>query len=366
MESPLDVAKRTGTWWTNPWWEGEIYQAHSHMSVSAIRDAVEVLKNGFDARWTQKAIKVGPPNAVLARLVGGTGLWFFEDIMTLARTISALSGAQGLARKLNDLIGERTHATLFELQIAELLGGDGWALEFPPESTSPTPDIVASKAGRIVAIECKKLGEELWEEWARQLGIEALRAATGFHMRQDRAVDIEFDQRLSELLTSDEDASRGLLDEILSRVSGAAASLLEQETVPAEVDIACIASIAVSPRREGHAGSAGGIEISEHRKTRRIIQNGVLRALPQLDRYENSLVAVFSENIPRASLFDVAMSGYMRGKARQFPNLAAVLVVSHSATYEFRPPFLWTHPSPKDAGLLQEISTSLRKSLPLV
>lgn len=58
MESALDVLKRTGVWWSDPWWEAEEYQAK--LGLAEIRARIAGLTSIFDRSWILRALEVGP------------------------------------------------------------------------------------------------------------------------------------------------------------------------------------------------------------------------------------------------------------------------------------------------------------------
>lgn len=362
METPLEVAKRTGIWWSDPWWEGADYQ--QVLPLAEIKSRIEHLTMVFDQAWMRRATEFGPPNAVIPLLLGGRGLWPFQDIMSLGRTIRAIAQAPGFHRKVSDLIGEKSHATLFECQAAELIGQDKWRISFPAEAEYPTPDIVGEKDGGTVSIECKRLEPQGWEKWARNLGMSVITAPL---VRQlDKCVtNIEFDQRLTELLTQDEKTSDGLLAEVAERVASLLSDISEAKTLPATRRIEDVVSVSVDHYQgDGHQGAAGGIGISPHAKARRIMHK-VLEALPQVSSSETGVVAVFTDYIPSAELIDLAMAAQLRAHCARFANLAHVLVLTHSTVFEVIRPVLWSHPNPKAPKVAQAVLDTFEKSLPL-
>lgn len=359
MESTFEVIKRTGTWWADPWWEGEQYQ--SKIPLHEIRNHITSLSRVFDEPWVRKAIEAGPPNAILARLVGARGLWPFEDLMSLGRTIKVVSGARGFDRKVDSFIGKKSHATLFECQIAELFGQNHWHVSFLPECDRPTPDILIERDHRLAAVECKRLEEEAWEKWARELGMNILSVPV-IRELDNRTTSIEFDQRLTELLTKDDEASKGLLAEIVERVKSLFVAL-RTDPLPAKRSIPGVVSVSVDHGPSGHQGSAGGIAISPHAKTRRIMHK-VTEALPQIGSSETGIVAVFSDYVPNPDLLDVAMAAQLRANPAKFEGLAHVLVVTYSTIFEITPPVLWSHPNPKAPEMARATADSLKSALP--
>lgn len=361
FESVEEKLKRVGHWWSRRWWEDEPYQVK--LPLTEIRARVDCLATVFDEEWLKKALQAGPPNAILARLAGSSGMLPFQWMMSLGRTIRAVASAEGFERKRTDFIGQKSHATLFECDVAALLIDDGWGVRFPASGTSPTPDIVAHKAGRTIAVECKLLQREHWEKWASNLGFQVL-TAPGTRAASDRSVEIAFDQRLTELLTGDSAASQGLLEEIVSRVDAMLADIERSGDIPAIREIPEVVSVSVSKREGNNSGGAGGIAISAHAKTRRVIQR-VLDATAQIAPFETGVVAVLSDYVPSPELFDVAINAQLRGNAEKLANLALVLVVPHGSDFDYMAPLIWRHPNPQKGEVATAALDSLTRQLRL-
>lgn len=114
-------------------------------------------KGLFDETWTRRALEIGPPNAVIPILFGGKGLWPFQNLMWLAHIARAVSRFPTVRRPLRELIGSRTKATLFELEVAAWFVEQGWEIEFlKPSNDRRSPDIRIQKGALCSSIECKR------------------------------------------------------------------------------------------------------------------------------------------------------------------------------------------------------------------
>jgi hypothetical protein len=94
---------------------------------------------------------------VIPILFGGKGLWPFQNLMWLAHIARAVSRFPTVRRPLRELIGSRTKATLFELEVAARFVEQGWGIEFlKPCNDRRSPDIRIQKGALCSAIECKR------------------------------------------------------------------------------------------------------------------------------------------------------------------------------------------------------------------
>ncbi len=188
-------------WWTDPWWEGSEYQAEHGVSLAQIRAPIDALKSLFGETWTRRAIEVGPPNAVLPVLYGGQGLWPFQNLIWLGNIALALSRVPSTDRVIRDLIGPKTRAALFEMEVGSWFSELGWDIEFlKPSTERKRPDIAISSGNIASAIECKRFDSEKWEEWAEALSMKLIQRSAPDGATAVPSHDILFEPRLSDLV----------------------------------------------------------------------------------------------------------------------------------------------------------------------
>ena len=298
-------------WWTDPWWEGSEYQAEHGVSLAQIRAPIDALKSLFGETWTRRAIEAGPPNAVLPCSLWRTGALAVSE-PHLAGVILRwrLSKVPSTDRLIRDLIGPKTRAALFEMEVGSWFSELGWDIEFlKPSAERKRPDIAISSGNIASAIECKRFDSEKWEEWAEALSMKLIQIRSA----PDGATaapshDILFEPRLSDLVWGSDPIKMGILDELADRISAAVRQSLSANP-PCPVRIAGVAEIRPRPENPGSQRGIGGIEITPQGKTRRIVTNGVLDAAQQLHAYRPGAVVVGADFTPPAELVDVVLCG---------------------------------------------------------
>jgi hypothetical protein len=175
MNSIHDIST-TSLWWSDSWWEDPSYQNYTRLTLAEVRARIAVLGRCFTAEWMQRGYQAETPNAVIPLLSRGTGLWPFQHLMWLGGIFCPLADVPTLRRPLDDPIGPKSRATLFELETASWFANRHWEIEFPfARRDKKTPDIYIQKSGVQSAIECKKIEPEQWEEWAEKLSLAVIR-----------------------------------------------------------------------------------------------------------------------------------------------------------------------------------------------
>jgi hypothetical protein len=217
------VAASDSNWWGDPWWEQAEYQTESGLSLQEIRSTVDALKSLFNAPWTSRALQAGAPNAVLAILYGGRGLWPFQSLMELGRIAMALRDVPTVRRPLAELNGQKSRSALFELEVASWFIEDSWEVEFmAPEPGHRTPDLSITKDGVSSDVECKRLEPDQWEEWASALSMDLIQRVNSCTNPQSPCFEIVLEPRLSDLRQGDGAISDALRSEIVDQVAAAA------------------------------------------------------------------------------------------------------------------------------------------------
>ncbi|WP_148044673.1 hypothetical protein [Stagnimonas aquatica] len=332
----------TGMWWDPPWWDDSALAVNAGSNIEEVRELIEVLKRYFDSDWTRKAAQDGRANAIIRFLWNGTGIWPLQDLLRLAHVMRRLDNAEGLGKKLSDLVGHKSHSTFFEFCIASRLAEPGCSVEFLPESNDArTPDLRVREGTYSFDVECKNLERDQWELWVQRLQADVIRPIGVGSGWNGIEVNVELSSRLSDLhfidKKGDDGLSSAIRDEIAARIENQI-SEVDISKLPHEVSMPGVARIRVQERvADGVGGSVGGIEISPVAKLRKIIVNGVLPALGQLAASECGIVAVRSEHLPDALLFEIAMDALAKAKPDAMSRIAGVALFS-----PIQPEIFWT------------------------
>jgi hypothetical protein len=342
-------------WWSDPWWEHSDYQHDSGLSLDQIRSAIDALTGLFDETWTRRAVEVGPPNAVIPILFGGTGLWPFQNLMWLAHIARAVSRFPTVHRPLRELIGSRTKATLFELEIAAWFVRQGWDIEFlKPCNDQRSPDIRIQKGALCSAIECKRFEAEQWEEWVSELSWTLIRRLQTHAPSDVPRFDIIFEPRIFDLVWDDAVVRKAILEEVAQRIEDAVRHALHS-TSPTSISVPGLANIRFEPGtdRDGlHA--IGGGEASLQAKMRRIVRNGILEAAQQLSLHAPGVVAISSDFTPPQPLVDSTLGGIVRADATLLQSVGAVVIAGSDAST-----VVWENPAWADHPVCRELRATL-------
>lgn len=350
-----DISK-ADLWWSDPWWEDTSYQNDTGLSLGEVRARVAVLMAIFNREWIERAYQAGPPNAIIPLLSGGTGLWPFQHLMWLGEIMCPLANVPTLRRPLDDLIGPKSRATLFELETASWFASRQWDVEFPnARRDKKTPDIYIQKSGVHSAIECKNIEPEQWEEWAGQLALAVLRRMDDSLIAHDVSFDVLFAPRLSDLNCGPEPLRREIINEFADRIARA---LIEAQPIAKSVQalrIPGIADIKFFPERQASQRGVGGIEISPHAKMRKILQNAVFVGAQQLAEGVPGAVVVHSDYAPAYDLADAVLRAANRSDPSLMRSTAYVVIVS-----TINPPIVWQNPSLVDHPVSQALADVLK------
>lgn len=249
-------------WWSNPWWEAPDYQLDYGLSLEQIRHTVERLRHLFDESWVQDAFSAGARNAILPILFGGQGLIPFENLMWLGRIAVSVAPIPTVARPLRELIGPKTQATLFEMEVASWAVQTGWEIEFlKPGGDGKTPDLKVRKGDQTSWIECKRFEPDDWEGWATELVHQINGHVHTKGGSQSPSFDIQFEPRLCDLIWQEDPIRRAVLEEIAVCIADAVVKAFSN-TLPTSVRIPNIAEIRVRNDWNTTQRGIGGIQIS--------------------------------------------------------------------------------------------------------
>lgn len=314
----------TGRWWEDDWWEGNYRLDHP---VEKVQAAVHTLREFFTAEWTLGQFATGLHHPIIVKLCFERGRNAAHFLVSTAECFRLLSDANGFARKFTDLASEKYWATWLELETAAMLVGSGCAVEFPAESESKTPDIIATTNGQTVAIECKRLEEERWEGLMSDLMRKIIFAIPDKFEGREIVVKISLEDRLSEILVTDADINKAILEEIGGRVKNAVLEALRTQHLPIDIKIAGIGKALILPKDQGLFGSIDGMHVSRTAKLRRTLQNGLFRAVEQLQGDLPGIVVINSDFAPDAELARTVFDAITRARRDTYRNILAMIIV---------------------------------------
>lgn len=328
----MSETRRLVKWWAHePWWEDGIYFRHLPGGLERVRAAVNSLSKHLNRNWWEKVQRDGGPNIVAAHLIG-KGLSRLAFIVNLGETLSALEKARGFVAKVRDLKGHKSAAVLLELQVAKLFTDAGFVVAFPKEGGSRSPDLIVEGEGGRLAVECKHLEREQWEEWGDQL-MRRLVHVTG--LPPGLAVNVELEPRLSEIRLQDKDCqgftafiAEAICERTRSSVAAAIARYQESpHLLPMKFDVPGLGRGRLTKKTDGAGSSVTGFEISPVAQLRRILTNGLLRASEQLPADRPGLVVVQCDHMPEPYLAHLALDAAARADDARLGHVRALLIL---------------------------------------
>lgn len=329
------------------------------MSLETIRSRMDALVDLFDEEWTRGAIEAGVPNVVLTILYGGKGLMPFENLMWLGRIAVAVSGLASVHRPMRDLSGQKTRATLLEMEVASWFVEQGWEVEFlKPASDRRTPDLGISRGGVLAAVECKRFEAEKWEDWAAELSDLLMRKIRDCSVPGTPSFEVLLEPRLSDIAAGEPAVRSGVLEELAIRLEAAVREALGS-TPPRHVQVHGIGYVHLRPDRNTGQLGIGGIEISPQAKMRRIVQNGILEAAQQLEGFAPGAVLIRSDFAPPRPLVETVLRGINRGDDGALRSIGVVVIVGSTRDL----PVIWMNPSHAGSSVARDVAATFAAAL---
>lgn len=321
-------------WWTDKWWHDPAFGLP--WSPTELDNCVEILKGLLTKDWLTEALARKPPPTYARKILfGGHGLHIAAFIVEIARMLQRLKSADGIERKLKELLTEKHDSTDFELSIASLFADDGSSIRFPKESTQgKVPDIIVESGDEQIAVECKRLNEERWEKWSDQVMRQVMMSLPP-GQPDDITFHVTLNDRLSEALLEDkfDDVNEWLTSLIGDEVQKAAIATLSKE--PGElVEVSGLLVARRGRKSNGDQGVIEGVSISTTAKLRRIVRNGLLEALPQLPPDIPGLVAIYSFHVPDIHLLRMMFDAVCLARPAQTRMLAGLVLAPGGTIFE--------------------------------
>jgi hypothetical protein len=318
-------------WWAeDPWWETPEYAPFVSRNATKFRIAVSAMQRYFDRAWWADVPKLARRNCVAARLTGkGTMVLGFID--ALGSAVASLEDSEGFRSKMARLKDDDSGSTVFEFLIAGYLRAGGLAVKFPAENNANrTPDIVADWEGNRIAVECKRLQVEEWEQWAMDIGLRVLNDLPGDAAKR-YSIQIELDPRLSEIRTDDGKYPRinpAVAEAITYRIGSAVGEVVATAPqLPYQFTIAGLGAAVLRDKNEKIETSLSGFSISPISQLRRILTNGLWRAVDQIPRGLPGIVVIQCEHLPDPDFARLVLDAITRHDPSRFGRLWALLLV---------------------------------------
>lgn len=343
-ENFIARAEATGRWWESPWWEDPDCEIPFTVSREATSRGADVIRRHFDDAWYRELAARPRPSLLFPKLCLERSTAALEFIAGFGAQLERLEATTNLHRPLKVMRQAYGDSALFELEAADAFVENGFKVSFPPERPSKSPDVMAEKDGETLFIECKRLGDEQWEDWESALMHELTRGLPSEHKGKEIIVEVSINRRLSEVRfggQADEAVNRAIFstikESILSNIEGA----LAEKDAPFEFLLPDIAKVRISPKAEGLYSSVGGMERSVPGMFRRIFQNGIFRALPQLPKGRPGAILVFSKHAPPPGFFRLLFDAAARVDRERFQDLTAVMICTLQTWFERPKPWLF-------------------------
>jgi hypothetical protein len=301
-ETPL----ASGEWWTHPWWKTPGREVYCPYPEQHLAGAADVLKRHFDAKWARNLAAHPRPNIVFPQLCIGGSMQALQFVVYLAEMVAALEGARGFGRLVAALKGDKGESSLLEMEAAYAFALAGHDVLFPREGGGKSPDVLISLGDTQLAIECKKLQSEAWEAWEDRLTLDLITALPRSKGDQPLAVDVALNPRLTQVCVSEEndptlneEFRAAIMRAVVDNISAAIA----KNEVPFGFVINDLAAVRVTHETPDSLGQVSGMERGSPAVTRRILQNGILRACAQLPPEIPGVVFVYSKALPDPDFF---------------------------------------------------------------
>jgi hypothetical protein len=339
-------------WWEDEWWLDWARNPDAMPlpgTTDEIAGAVTFLSQHFDATWTEKVLHAGGrgDNHIAGQLLfGGRGPHLAAAILHLANQIKRLQTSAGFAEKLKELVSpvpSKASSTAFELSIAEVFAELGFPVSFPPEGKTKTSDIEVLFDDQTVAVECKRLQDEIWEDWASRLMRDLTFGLPNSHEGQDITIDVRFNSRLSEILLgewNDDGTAEVLRQSFIHIILEQVKTKLTADALPVAFDLRDIASVSIR-KKDDQWGSVHGMEMSPAGIFRRILQNGFVPAAKQLPIDRPGIVAVYAKELPGFFLAQTVFDTMMRHNREKYEHVVALLIFTRQYMLaERRSPYL--------------------------
>jgi len=323
----FEFLKNSGEWWTQPWWERIDRQVYCPYPKEEIARSADFLKRYFDATWTRELATNPCPNIVFPNLCIGGSTSALGFIVYLGRMLRTLEASDGIDRIVTDLKENKSESALLELEAAYAFADAGYQIQFPYEGGTKSPDVMVTSGDTCMAIECKRLQSEAWEDWEHDLTSRLIGALPWTKGDRQISVQVTLNRRLTQVCVSGDKEpalNKAFADAIVHNIVTTITNEIGRNDIPIERDISELASVRIAYRDDGEFGSVLGMERASPPITRRILQNGVIRACEQIPYETPGVVVVYSKVLPESHFFKVFFDAACKAQPERFSRVVAV------------------------------------------
>ena len=366
-EEFINRAEATGRWWEDPWWQRADCEIHFTVPLEAVQRGAATLKQYFDATWYLDLAKNPRRNLVFPRLCLERSTFALEFIASFGARLALLKDASNLQRPLLALRETDGESAFFELEAAEAFAQCGFQVSFPKEGGVKSPDVLAQIDDQVIAIECKRLGDEVWEDWESALMHELTRALPWQQNGCEIVVQLALNPRLSEIRFGAEDCqgiNAAIVEAIKGTILTGVETALEEEKMPCEFLISDIARFRIASKEANVYGSVSGMERSVPGIFRRMFQNGIFRALEQLPKGIPGVILIYSKHAPPVPFFRLCFEAATKADSARFADLVGVLVCTLQTWFEHPRPTFFMNSFTKHSAAAGLVADTLKKTFP--
>lgn len=325
----FEFLKHSGEWWNQPWWERKDRQVYCPHSKEEIAQSADTLMRYFDAAWTRELAANPRLNIVFPNLCIGGSTSAIGFVVYLGKMLHALEASNGIGRIIADLKGKKSESALLELEAAYAFSGAGYQVRFPCEGGRKSHDVMVSLGDTSLAIECKRLQSEAWEDWEDTLTRQLIGALPWKKGEKQISVQVALNRRLTQVCMNGDkepELNKAFLNAIVYKIVNTVTDAVPRNDIPFELSINELASVRVAYRDDGEFGSVSGMERASPPITRRILQNGIIRACEQLPSATPGIVVVYSKTLPEPKFFELFFDAACQAQPGRFSSVVAVVL----------------------------------------
>jgi hypothetical protein len=360
----------TGEWWVDPWWENRDWAGAERYPLSKLKESADILIKMFPAKWAKKHFANMGQNKVVSILIGhdaGTLSMFYF----LGQAIIRLQKQSGFSNILERLRNDQNEGAYFELEIADIFAENNFTLEFPrPTPQKKTPDIIIHCCNTNVEIECKCLRSEEWEIWHSYLSQSIITETGQISHRNDFDLQIELNDRISEIFLSEEKYpgfNQALIRGISSKISEIISEKLQNKYLPVDFEVLGLMKGRALLKTAGEGSYITGAEISGIAKLRRIITNGILRGLDQLSGESPGVLCIYSDFLPTPDMARTVLDAFTIHSSteirKRFEVMSALLLFPMNTLFEINAPYILENKNARSLFSDLEIATVVQSFL---
>ncbi|MES2190661.1 MAG: hypothetical protein V4454_11090 [Pseudomonadota bacterium] len=341
-----------GAWWLDEWWKDPNEEFFCNYPRDQVKFGVGVLKHYFDAEWACSLVQNNQWHPLLAQLFFERGSRSLNLFAYFGKVLSSVENCHGFTKKLEDLKDEKFESTYFELDIANAFLESGYAVSFPIEGTQKSHDVLAVRGDVSFAIECKRLQAQEWEQWEERLTHKLIQNLYRSVEGRQLQINVTLNPRLTEVRIGDQpELSDGFANALIQKITHEIDKKIATHLAPFNFELGDIAHIDVNWETENTRGSVMGMERSTPALFRRIFQNGILRAIPQLPEDQPGIIFIYTDQLPSTTFFHTLFDSACSTQIHTFEKLLCVVLCARQTIFSTTAPIAYFNRNSKYAHL---------------